>query len=607
MKAAHVMAMATPRARVTRTLALACACALAALAARGAQAAPAQDKSVLTEARVAPFETLDPPRGFDGMVDMLLRQVYSTLLTYAYLERPYKLEPDLLEAMPDMAPDKLTYTFRLRKGVHFVDNPCFAGGKGRELTSDDVLYSLKRYADGNLNTKSWFALQGAVAGLDDYRAATIKAGPGSDLTATEVAGLRKIDRYTFTIRLTHENALFLHALTMTPTAIVPREAVQFYKDRFQVNPVGTGPFMATQALDRKGTIRLVRNPDYFHTYPVRGEPGDAQKGLLKDAGKRLPLVDVLELPLIEESQPQGLKFLRGELDLREPERASFSKLVVRRPGGGFRLADEFAGKFSFSESPANETDDLRLNLRDPVLGKNRLLRQALASAIDKQAFIDAIWNGRGRPLRSIVPLELAGNERETGAVGHAYDPAAARRLLAEAGYPGGKGLAPISISFFQTNSINHNMYDLLRSQLAAIGVQTRGDFMDLPTFLKACENGNFQIAWGAWVADYPDAENFYQIFYGGNAPPGPNWTAFANPAYDKAYEASRFMSDGPARLALFRTMNAAIEAEVPSIPLFDPTSFWLVQNWVGNYKRNVQAREEMYLSVDMARKTKGVQ
>jgi len=591
-----------PRVRVTRALALAlaCACALA------PHVAQAQEKSVLTEARVAPFESLDPPRGFDGMVDMMLRQVYSTLLTYAYLERPYKLEPDLLESMPTVAADKVTYTFRLRKGVRFIDNPCFPGGKGRELTSDDVLYSLKRYADGNLNTKSWFAMQGAVAGLDDYRAATIKAGPGADLTGTDVAGLRKVDDHTFVIKLTHENALFLHALTMTPTAVVPREAVKFYKDRFQVNPVGTGPFMATQELDRKGTIRLVRNPNYFRTYPTRGAPGDAEQGLLKDAGKRLPLVDVLELPLIEEPQPQNLKFLRGELDLREPERASFARLIVRGKDGGFRLADEFAGKFRFADAPANETDDLRLNLRDPVLGKNRLLRQALAAAIDKQAFIDLIWNGRGRPLKSIVPLELAGNERETGAAGHVQDLAEARRLLAAAGYPGGKGLPPIRISFFQTNAVQHNMYDLLKAQFAAIGVQTQGDFMDLPTFLKACENGNFQIAWGSWVADYPDAENFYQIFYGGNAPPGPNWSAFANPAYDKAYEASRFMADGPARLALFRTMNAAIDAEVPSIPLFDPTSFWLVQNWVGNFKRNVQMREEMYLSVDMALKRKGM-
>src|ERR1700761_3440102 len=223
-------------------------------------AAHAQATSVLTVPRLAQFESLDPQHGFGQTEDQVLRQVYSTLLTYSYLERPYKLEPDLLEAMPTLAADKLTWTFKLRSGVRFVDNPCFPGGKGRVLTSDDVLYSLKRYADANVNSQSWFALQGSNVGLADSHAATLKAGAGVALTAREVAGLRKVDDRTFTIRLTHENALFLHALAMSPTAIVPREAVQFYKDRFPLNPVGTGPFMSTQSLSRQGTIRLVRNP-----------------------------------------------------------------------------------------------------------------------------------------------------------------------------------------------------------------------------------------------------------------------------------------------------------------------------------------------------------
>ncbi len=589
---------------------LARAVALAGLAALGAPAPSwAQDKSVLVEPRPAMFESVDPARGFDDMVDMMVRQVYSTLLTYAYLERPYKLEPDLLESMPTASPDKLTWTFHLRKGVRFVDNPCFPGGKGRVLTADDVLYSLKRYADGNLNIKSWFALQGAIVGLDDFHAATLKAGPSVDLTSREVAGLHKVDDWTFTIRLTHENGLFLHALAMGPTSVVPREAVQFYKDRFSVNPVGTGPFMATQALDRKATIRLLRNPGYYRTYPSAGAPGDAEKGLLKDAGKPLPLVDVLELPLIEEYQPATLKFLHGDLDLRllGSDRAGFTKLATKQPDGGFRLVDQYAGKFKLYGAPGNELLDFRLNLRDPVLGRSKYLRQALAAAFDSRDLVDRLYNGLGRPLRSIVPLEIPGSERDTGAVGHPHDLAAARRLLAQAGYPDGKGLPPLTISFYQTNAASHERFDLMKQQLAAIGVQAKGQFMDLPAFTKAGENGNFQIIFFGWVADYPDPENFYQQYYGRNTPPGNNWTAFANPAYDKAYEASRFMANGPERLAYLRTMNAILDDEVPVIPLFDPTRFDVTQNWVSNFKPNMQMREEMYLRVDMASKKKGVQ
>ena len=580
-----------------------------ALAALACAASPcgAQDKSVLVEPRLSQFQTLDPQRGFDGATSQVLRQVYSTLLTYAYLERPYKLEPDLLAELPTLAPDKVTYTFRLRKGVRFIDSPCFPGGKGRELTSDDVLWSIKRFADGNVNNKSWFAMRGAVVGLDDYRAATLRAGPQADLSARDVPGLHRIDATTFTIRLTHQNPLFLHALTMDPTAIVAREAVQFYKDRLALNPVGTGPFMATQELDRKGTIRLVRNPAYYRTYPTVGAPGDAEKGLLKDAGKPLPRVDALEMPLIEEDQPAQLRFLRGDLDLRPLDRASFKRMVVRKADGSFRLADEFAGRFDLYGVSVPEINYMLVNMRDPVLGSNKLLRQALGSAFDARAVIDVLWNGRGTPLRSLVPPEVPGNDRDTGAVGRPHDLALARKLLAQAGYPGGQDLPPLTISFYETNAAAHDQFDLLKAQLAAIGVKAKAQFMDLPTFIKASENGNFQLSSYGWDADYPDPEDFYLLLYSGNLPPGNNWSAFTSPAYDREYEAARYMADGPARLAHLRAMNAIVDDEVPMIPLYSTARFGLVQRWVGNFKRNMFAREEMYISLDAARKTKGVQ
>ncbi len=586
--------------RVLAHAALASTCALAAHAAR------AQEPSVLTVPQLAQFESADPQRGFDQTVEQVVRQLYSTLLTYSYLERPYKLAPDLLESLPVLGTDKLTWTFKLRHGVRFVDNACFPGGKGRVLTSDDVLYSIKRYADGNVNVKSWFAMEGMVVGLDDFHAATLKAGPGVDLTTQDVAGLRRIDDTTFTITLTHENSLFLYSLAMMPTSIVAVEAVKFYKDRLAVNPVGTGPFMATQPLDRKATMRLVRNPNYYRSYPSVGAPGDAEKGLLKDAGKRLPLVDVLEMPLIEEAQPAALKFLRGELDWRPLDRASFAKLVVRNADGTFRIADAWADKFFVYSVPGNEIDYLLLNQRDPVLGKNKALRQAIASAIDSKAIIDVLFNGRGRPLQSIVPHDLPGSERETGAVAWPHDVAAARKLMVQAGFPDGKGLEPLTMSLFQTNAAAHDQFDLLKSQLASIGVRLKAVYMDQPTFTKAMENGNFQLAQYGWVADYPDAEDFYQLAYGKNVPPGNNWMGFRNAGYDQAYEASRYMANGPARLAYFRTMNAILKDEVPLIPTYDPLRFGIAQRWVGNFKRNLMLQEQMYLSVDMARKKKGL-
>ncbi len=569
-------------------------------------AAVADEPKVLTVPRTDQFDTLDPQREFDQQSDLMLRQLYSTLLTYSYLERPYKLEPDLLESMPTLAADKVTWTFKLRKGVHFVDNACFPGGKGRELTADDVIYTLKRFADANVNTKSFTVMAGAVVGLDAFHAATVKAGPSADFSKVDVAGIHKIDKTTFTIKLTHENPLFLYLLTLETVAIVPAEAVQMYKDRFSVNPVGTGPFMSAQALERKGVLRLAKNPNYYRVYPSVGAPGDAEKGLLKDAGKKLPLVDVLEMPLIEESQPQALKFLRGELDRRELDRANFNKLVTRAPDGSLKLVEPFASQFNLASAPGGNLVYLALNMRDPVLGKNKALRQALAAAIDQSAIINVLWNGRGVALQSMVPVDLAGSERDTGAPVRKRDVAAARKLLADAGFPDGKGVPPLTISFAGSDAATRNEFDMIKAQVAAIGVQLNGNFDDIPTFMKAMDAGNFQMSYQSWYADYPDAEDFYQTLYGKNLAPGPNAGNFIDTDFDKGYEASRFMVNGAQRYEIFKSLNAIVRDEVPIIVVRESLRVDTVQKWIGNYKRNIFTTEMQFMSVDMAAKKKGL-
>ena len=564
----------------------------------------AQEPKVLNYARTAQFESLDPPRQFDSESHDIISMVYSTLLRYAYLERPYKLEPDLLERMPELSADKLTYTFRLRKGVRFHDNACFPGGKGREVTADDVIFSLRRFADANINVKSWFLMDGAVAGLDAFHAATAKTGPKGDTSKLAIEGIKKIDAQTLSIKLIRPNPLFLYSLAASSTAVVPPEAVAKYGDQFAVNPVGTGPFTLTN-VERKGVLRLLKNPGYYGTYPSAGAPGDAERGLLKDAGKKLPLVDVVEMPLIEEAQPGMLKFLKGELDWRGMDRANFTKMVVASGEGEFKLSSEFAGKFGIYWAPGTDITYTSLNMKDKLLGGNKLLRQALAHLTDTQAEIDLLFNGRGRKLKSIVPIELPGSERETGATAYAYDVARAKKLLAEAGYPDGKGLPPLTVLYGGTTAATRTTADLHKAKFAAAGVQLKATFVDWPTYLRTLESANYQIAESAWQADFPDAENFYQLLYGKNGPPGPNHTGFANAAYDKAYEAARYMPNGPERLALFKQMNDIVRDEVPVILGFNSLRFGITQNWVSNLKRNLLAPEFIYINVDMALKKKG--
>lgn len=557
-----------------------------AAAALGWPAARAQAPlKTLVIARVNAFKSMDPVRAFEESSSMLQELAYSTLLGFSWLDRPYRMEPDLLERMPERSADGLELRCTLRRGVMFHDDACFPGGKGRELVADDVLFNLRRFADARLNQESWFLLEGMVAGLDEYRAATAKAAPDADLSALPVAGLVRNDSHRFTLRLLRDNALVLYALASPATSIVAPEAVKVHGDRLSTHPVGTGPFRLKD-FDRKGVIRWVRNPTYHRRYPNTGERGDAEAGLLKAAGQALPAVDVVEMPLIEESQPRVLKFQRGELDLVTLDRAGIDRMV-KRENGRFELLPEFAQRHTLHQSERLAANFLWINQKDPLLGRNKPLRQALAHLLDMPGDIETVLRGTARPLGSVVPLPLAGSERDTGATPHGFDPARAKALLAQAGFPDGRGLPELTLGCGFAGVEWRDRFDFHRSRFAAAGVRLKSNFTDMPTFIKAVEASNFQLAFYGWVADYPDAQNYYQLLYSRNAAPGPNLASFSHAGYDAAYEASRFMANGPERVAHFRRMNEIVRDEVPLVPLFNSMRITLRQNWLRNYKQHL--------------------
>ena len=593
--------MPTP-ARLRHALNGAAAVLAAASMTLAAASALAQDAKVLSIARRAQFETLDPARVQDTASTDIIGLVYSSLVQIAYLERPFKLEPDLLARMPEVSSDQLTYSFELRPGVRFHDNPCFPGGKGRELTADDVLYSLKRYADANINTKSWFLLDGAIVGLDAFHAASSK--PDFDPARAEIKGFKKLGPLRFSMQLTQPNPRFLDKWASAALSVVPAEAVAFYKDRFSVNPVGTGAFTLTD-VDRKGVLRLRKYTRYHGVYPSAGAPGDAEKGLLKDAGKKLPLVDLIEMPLVEEAQPAMLKTLKGELDWLGVDRANFTRMVERPGPGQFRLKPEFAAFLDLYHTPLLQIGFTTINMKDPLLGANKALRQALARLFDTQAEIDLLANGRGARLNSMVPIEAPGSERDTGAQWPGYELAEAKRLLLEAGYPLGKGLPPLTIIYRGTTLDTRNTGDLAKAKFAAAGVQLKPEYMDFPTWLRANESGKFQLSDSGWAGD-ANAGTYYELLYSKNTAPGPNSGAFADAEYDRAFEAARLMPDGPKRVALFKTMNRIILEQMPTVLGSNPLAFGITHKWLRNFKRNVQTSELPYLDVDMAAKKKGL-
>jgi ABC-type transport system substrate-binding protein len=177
---------------------------------------------------------------------------------------------------------------------------------------------------------------------------------------------------------------------------------------------------------------------------------------------------------------------------------------------------------------------------------------------------------------------MPGNERETGATYYSYDVARAKELLVKAGYPGGKGLPVLTVHTAGSTPDDHNQIDLMRAKAAAAGVQLKGQFGDWPTTLKAVQSSNFQLALMGWSPAPPDAPGNFQMLHGKNLPPGTNFSSFVNADFDRAYEAARYLPDGPELLALLRTMNEIVREEVPVIIQYESISVALTQKWLRN-------------------------
>lgn len=523
---------------------------------------------------------LDPIYAEDLYSGTILAQSYETLLEYHYLKRPYTLTPQLAEKMPEVSADGLTYTFHLKKGVLFQDDPCFknTGGKGRELVAEDVLYSFKRLADPKLTSNGWWIFDDRIVGLNEWRETSSKAGV-SDYSS-EIQGLKALDRYTVQVKLKKRSQLLLYVLAMPYTSIVPREAVEHYGKEFINHAVGTGPFRLAE-YNPNSKVIFKKNPTFRkELYPSEGEPEDQQVGLLADAGKQLPLADQVNVEVYVEMQPMWLNFLSGKLDVSSIPKDNFSSAIT--PNG--QLRSELASQgIHLLKAPMLDVTHASFNMADPVLGKNKALRQALSLAYDEQSFIDLFYNGAAIPAQGPIPPGLEGYDAKFRNPYRQFNLARAKELLAQAGYPEGKGLPPLEYASV-ASSVGRQQTEYLQKMFGAIGVKLNVNTHSWPQFLETVKNKKAQIWEYAWAGDYPDAENFLQLFYSKNASPGQNDSNYSNPEFDRLYVKSLDLPAGPERTALYKKMSDLLVEDAPWIFGAHRMRFTLFQKWLKNYK-----------------------
>jgi oligopeptide transport system substrate-binding protein len=544
------------------------------------------------------------------------------------------------------------YEIRLRPGIRYQPHPAFArDGEGRyryhdlspkeladihslqdfpladsrELTAEDYVYEIKRLAHPRLHTPILGLMSEYIVGLSELSAqlqAYNKGLPEAqrngwiDLRQFPLAGVEVVDRYTYRIKVKGKYPQFVYWLTMPFFAAMPWEADRFHSQPGMAErnltldwyPIGTGPYMLTEN-NPNARMVLTRNPNFRgEAYPCEGEAMDRDAGLLADCGKTMPFVDKVVFTREKEQIPYWNKFLQGYYDASGIASDNFDQAVQVGGQGDVALTDEMRAQgIKLQTSVSTSTFYMGFNWLDSVVGgdgeRARKLRQAVSIAIDQEEFVSIFLNGRGIVAQSPLPPGIFGyRDGRAGMNDAVYDwidgrperkpVAAARKLMDEAGYPGGRDARTgeplvLNLDTTATGVGAKSRMDWLVKQFQKIDVQLVVRNTDYNRFQEKVRKGAAQLFYFGWNADYPDPENFFFLLYGPQGKvrsQGENAANYADAEFDALFEKMRAMDNSPARQEIIDRMQKVLRRDAPWVFGYHPKDYTLHHAWLSNRK-----------------------
>ena len=552
----------------------------------------------------------DPQAVGDFYSQHVNRAIFDPPYRYDYLARPYRIVPNTAAALPEISADGMSWTIKLRPGIHFADDPAFKG-KQRELVAADYVYAIKRIIDPKTRSNALNVVEGRFAGAEAL-VARAKATGKFDYDAP-MEGLQVVDRYTLRFKLNFPDYELLANLTTSFFAAVAREVIEAYGDASgwaMANPVGTGPYVLKE-WQRGRQIVLEASPTFREElYPQSNDPADRALAQ-KYKGRRLPLVDRVEISIIEESSPRMLAFRQGQIDYVSVP----SDMVMTVLDDQNRLRPEYAKpgvRLVRVVLPA--VSYAYFNMEDPVVGGHDPGRIALRRAISMSYNVDeeirVIRQRQGLPATQVVPPEMSSHDPTLDARTK-YDPAAAKALLDKFGYkdrngdglrelPDGKPFVLTMAS--STAALDREYDDLWQKGLAAIGIKVEFYKQKWPDLLKAGRLGQLQMWRLGNINTTPEGFGFYGLLYGNNAGFS-NLGRFKLAEYDRTYEQARGLPDGPERTKLARRMSELVSAYAPWVLLAFRYESVLIHPWIEGFRYNPSYPHPwQYLDVDLKRR-----
>lgn len=492
----------------------------------------------------AGIASLDPSFAKNQSIMWAVHQLYNTLVE---VDNHLNIVPSLAKNW-DISEDRLTITFHLRNDVFFHDDAAFPDGKGRKLIAQDVAYSFGRIINKQTASPGAWIFNNKVDMLHPFTA---------------------IDDTTFRLQLLRPYHPILGILSMQYCSIVPREAVEKYGFDFRAHPVGTGPFSFV-AWEEGQALVMKKNPHYFE----------------KDsAGNQLPYLDGIKVNFYDSKATEFLLFRQKQLDFINDIESSFKDEVLTKRG---TLRESWEGKIELQTTPylnieylgilVDSTNEFIKN--SPLRAKK--IRQAINYGFDRRKMILYLRNSLGIPAESgFVPAGLPSFDAAL-VKGYHYDPVKCRQLLAEAGFPDGKGLPVIKL---YTIAVYADLASFIVKQLEEAGIPVQVEVVQKSLLLEMTSNSRAMFFRGSWIADYPDAENYLSVFYSKNPAP-PNYTRYKNPAFDAVFEKALAETNDSLRYALYRQADQLMIDDAPVVPLWYDVAVHLVQPGIKGFDAN---------------------
>ncbi len=488
--------------------------------------------------------TLDPAFAKNQSIMWPVHQIYNTLVE---IDSGLNIVPSVARTW-EISADRKTYTFHLRNDVFFHDHEVFPGGKGRKVNAQDIVYSFERIiSKQTASSGAW---------IFNRRVDTTK-------------GFVALNDSTFQLTLVRPFHPILGILSMQYCSIVPHEVVEKYGKDFGRHPCGSGPF-AFKSWDEGEALILLKNKHYWE----------------KDsAGYALPYLDAVKISFFDNKATEFLQFRQGSLSFINDIDPSFKDEILTKKGA---LRPQWASKIQLKKHAYLNTEYFGIlsDEQNPLVQqsptKMKAIRQAMNYALDRRKLMMYMRNSIGIPAEAgFVPGGLPSHNTEL-VKGYPYDPVMAKKLLIEAGYPGGKDLPVMKLL---TIPIYADIASFAARQMEEVGIRVQVEVIQKSLLLEQTAKSQALLFRGSWIADYPDAENYMAMFYSKNPAP-PNYTRYKNPAFDLLYEKALLETNDSLRYVLYRQMDQIVIDDAPVIPVWYDMAIHLVQPGIIGFEPN---------------------